>query len=311
MSGLSHLIGFPFLGLLAGAVLIVGAIKFALDSTRAMRVSQRLFAEMGELNEAFAGSQSVSESMPSRLGLWLRRAGHRAPNARTAFLAALVGCSLLAALIVWGLLQSGAVEALSGLIAGLPVVGAGLSGLVAAFPFVMGFALGGLPIALVRRDRARRVEEIEQDLPLVLELLSTLAEAGLGFESAVAELLRAQPPGRPLANEFRLYQLEVSAGGRRSESLGRLATRVDLASVSSFTSALRHGEETGASIAGQLRPQANLVRQRRRERALAAAEALPEKLVVPLLVGFLPGLLVWTLGPAFFQLFEMIDAALG
>ena len=60
---------------------------------------------------------------------------------------------------------------------------------------------------------------------------------------------------------------------------------------------------------GLLRPQAILVRQRRRERALATAEALPEKLVVPLLIGFLPGLLVWTLGPAFFQLFEMIDAA--
>jgi len=32
---------------------------------------------------------------------------------------------------------------------------------------------------------------------------------------------------------------------------------------------------------------------------------------VPLLVGFLPGLLIWTLGAAFFRLFELIDAAMG
>ena len=63
-------------------------------------------------------------------------------------------------------------------------------------------------------------------------------------------------------------------------------------------------------MADLLRPQADDLRQRRREEALAQAESLPEKLVVPLLIGFLPGLLVWTLGPAFHQLFTMIDAAM-
>ena len=53
------------------------------------------------------------------------------------------------------------------------------------------------------------------------------------------------------------------------------------------------------------------LRRRRREDALARAESLPEKLVVPLLVGFLPGLLAWTLGPAIHQLGEMLSAALG
>ncbi|MFK7895283.1 MAG: type II secretion system F family protein [Myxococcota bacterium] len=312
---MSELIGsssLTYLSLLIGLALIAGALKIALDSVRAKRVSERLFAgsEVG-LEGSLDTDTGNFAVTPSRLDLWLTRAGHRARNASANFIAAILGCALLAGLLVWGLLRSGAVEALSALFAGLPVVGPGVSGAISVFPFVTGFALAGLPVWLVQRDRARRVEDIERDLPLVLELLSTLAEAGFGFESAVSELLRAQPAGRPLADEFRIYQLEVSAGGRRSESLARLASRVDLASVSSFTSALRHGEETGASIAGLLRPQANLVRQRRRERALATAEALPEKLVVPLLVGFLPGLLVWTLGPAFFQLFEMIDAALG
>ena len=40
-------------------------------------------------------------------------------------------------------------------------------------------------------------------------------------------------------------------------------------------------------------------------------EALPEKLVFPLVLGFLPGLLVWTLGPSFHQLFGIIDSIMG
>ncbi|MCH2185285.1 type II secretion system F family protein, partial [Myxococcota bacterium] len=60
-------------------------------------------------------------------------------------------------------------------------------------------------------------------------------------------------------------------------------------------------------LADILRPLADDLRQRRRERALAKAEALPEKLVFPLVLGFLPGLLVWTLGPSFHQLVGTID----
>ena len=296
----------PWIALLAIG-LILGAITLARRAAREAKIARRLFADAAE--ESDVEEQEARPREESALARWLSRAGHRSPNASATFVAVSAGAFALAAAIVWGVRASGVTDLFAAALGGLPVVGAGFAAFAAATPWLIGLAVTALPTLLVRRDRALRVEEIEQDLPLVLELLATLAEAGLGFESAVDELIRAQPPGRPLADELRLYQLEVGTGARRAESLRRLARRVDVPSVSSFASALAHGEETGSSIAGLLRPQAALVRQRRRERALAAAEALPEKLVVPLLIGFLPGLLVWTLGPAFFQLFEMIDAA--
>ena len=304
--------GWPQLGLLVGLVLIAGAAEFFRRSARSARVSNRLFADVDGGAEP-DGAQAAEEGDPAQrpIALWLLRAGHRAPNAEAAFIASLLTCTVLACFLVFWVRSSGVPAEAAALLAGLPVVGVGLGGLVMISPWISGLAIAGLPIWLVRLERARRVEMIEQDLPLALELLATLAEAGLGFESAVAEWLRAQPIGRPLADELRLYQLEVSTGARRADSFRKLDRRVDLPTVSAFTSALIHGEESGASIAGLLRPQAKLVRQRRREHALAVAESLPEKLVVPLLIGFLPGLLVWTLGPAFFQLFEMIDAAFG
>jgi pilus assembly protein TadC len=309
MSLLGEGIDLSQLTVLLAVGLILGAAELARRAARDARITNRLFAEADDPVSAEAEAEESDSREESALRRWLGRAGHRAPRAEATFIAVSVGALLVAALLVWGILASGLSAAFAALFGGLPVVGPGFAAIATASPWILGIAVAALPAWLVRRDRVRRVDEIELDLPLVLELLATLAEAGLGFESAVDELLRGQPPGRPLADELRLYRLEVSTGARRAQSLRRLARRVDVPSVSSFASALAHGEETGSSIAGLLRPQASLVRQRRRERALAAAEALPEKLVVPLLIGFLPGLLVWTLGPAFFQLFEMIDAA--
>ena len=312
MIGGDSWIGLPQVGGFIALILIAVAVEILRRTARARRISHRLFAEASEANpDDLEGALGEGGLRSRPIALWLQRAGHRAAAAESTFVASMAACLLLAGAVVLGVRASGITEEVAGLFAALPVVGAGLGSLALLSPWIFGLGIAGLPIALVRRDRARRVEEIEQDLPLALELLATLAEAGLGFESAVAEWLHAQPIGRPLADELRLYQLEVSAGARRAESLRRLDSRVDLPVVSAFASALIHGEDTGSSIAGLLRPQASLVRQRRREQALAVAESLPEKLVVPLLIGFLPGLMVWTLGPAFFQVFEMIDAAFG
>ncbi|MDJ0789453.1 MAG: type II secretion system F family protein, partial [Myxococcota bacterium] len=193
---------------------------------------------------------------------------------------------------------------------GLPVVGPASAALVGLVPWVAGIWIAAAPILFVRGVRRRRVEELESDLPLVLELLATLAEAGHGFDGSVAQVIESQPEDRALCQELRLYQLEVMTGVGRAECLRRLGVRTGVPSIEGVVSALVQAEELGSGLADLLRPQADDLRHRRREQALAQAESLPEKLVVPLLVGFLPGLLVWTLGPAFNQLFTMIDAAM-
>jgi len=308
---------------LLAVVAISAAAWLFVRSRRARRIEARLFGDsdamapagpdrsgQGKAESPPFGRDSVMDGFAARIRLWLMRAGHRGAGAFRAFVLACLGSTLAGVIVVVLLNASGLVDRAGESIALLPVIGPGLGFLVGLSPWLFGLWTAVIPILLVRRDRARRVVAIEGDLPLVIELLATLAEAGLGFESAMADVLAAQPRGRPLGEELRLYQLEVSTGEGRSVSLRRLALRVDRPSVSAFASALIHGEQTGASVAGLLRPQAQLIRQQRREQALARAESLPEKLVVPLLLGFLPGLLVWTLGPAFHQLFTMLDAAI-
>ncbi len=72
-------------------------------------------------------------------------------------------------------------------------------------------------------------------------------------------------------------------------------------------SALAQAEQVGMCISGVLRRQADDMRSRRREKANAFAAALPVKRMLPLVVCFLPGLFVWTLGPFFLQLFKIAD----
>ena len=63
-------------------------------------------------------------------------------------------------------------------------------------------------------------------------------------------------------------------------------------------------------MAETLQHQADDLRQRRREDALLQAQALPVKLVFPLVVCFLPGIFVTTLAPVIYQMVQVADSVL-
>jgi tight adherence protein C len=176
-------------------------------------------------------------------------------------------------------------------------------------PWFLFLMLALAPTLFVRAERRKRVREIEKDLPLVLDLFATLAESGLSFDASLARILDAQPADHALGQELRTYQLEVLAGTGRIECLRRLSRRIVVPSVAIFVSALVQAEQVGAGFAEVLRRQADDLRSRRSERALVSAQALPVKLVFPLILCFLPMIFVSTLGPAFNQFFQLIENA--
>jgi tight adherence protein C len=152
--------------------------------------------------------------------------------------------------------------------------------------------------------------QIEQDLPLTLELLATLAEAGLSFDAALQRILDSQPATRPLASEFLQFQSELLSGLPRMQALRQLARRIQVISVTIFVSALIQAEQVGASLSDTLRRQADDLRDRRREHALLLSQGLPAKLVFPLVICFLPAIFVSTLGPTLYQLFQVADSVI-
>jgi pilus assembly protein TadC len=162
----------------------------------------------------------------------------------------------------------------------------------------------------VRAVRRSRVEAIEQDLPVTLELLATLSEAGLGFDAAMERVLESQPVDRPLPRELLTFRRDTVAGRSRVECFRRLARRVEVAAMSIFVSAIVQAEQIGAGVATVLRQQSDDLRNRRRENAMALAMALPVKRLFPMIICFLPGIFVATLGPTFYQFFQYVDTLL-
>jgi tight adherence protein C len=77
-----------------------------------------------------------------------------------------------------------------------------------------------------------------------------------------------------------------------------------------FISAIAQAEQLGSGLAEILRIQAEDLRQRRRERAMAFAMTIPIKLLFPLVVCFLPAIFVFSIGPAFYQIAQTIDTLL-
>jgi len=249
-----------------------------------------------------------SSSPRGWLSGWVFLAGYRRPFAATLFVVASVVCGLVgfgaATLFVLSGLQS-IMEDTVVLVPG--GVGETFLPVVWVAPWIIAIGLLSLPLLIVRSARRQRVSMIEQDLPLAMELMATLSEAGLGFDSALIRILKTRLAGRPLAEEFRMYQADLLAGRPRVESLRRLSSRIRIGSISILVSALVQAEQMGMGIAKVLRTQADDIRARRRERAIAFANSLPVKRLFPLVICFLPGLFVWTLGPAFVQLFKLTE----
>jgi tight adherence protein C len=189
-------------------------------------------------------------------------------------------------------------------------IGQELSAILNGGPWIILAIVATVPTMFVRAARRTRVREIEQDLSLTLDLFATMAEAGLGFDAATSRIVASHRHDRPLKQELQNFQRDQLAGIPRVQSLSRLARRVDVSSLTTFTSGVIQAEQVGASMADTLRHQAEDLRSRRRESALVLAQSLPVKLVFPLVLCFLPGIFVSTLAPVIYQMIQVTDSVL-
>jgi tight adherence protein C len=288
--------------------IFIAVIASTVFVVRFVIARERTLARWTDLRSDAVSAAFDSSSPRGWLSAWLYLAGYRNQFAVPIFVVATLVCGLIgfgaSTLFVVSGLQSVMEETVVLVPGG---VGETFLPVVWVAPWIIAIMLVCLPLAVVRASRRNRVAMLEQDLPLAMELMATLSEAGLGFDSALIRILKTRLAGRPLAEELRMYQADLLAGRPRVESLRRLSSRIRIGSISILVSALVQAEQMGMGIAKVLRTQADDIRARRRERAIAFANALPVKRLFPLVICFLPGLFVWTLGPAFVQLFKLTE----
>jgi tight adherence protein C len=150
---------------------------------------------------------------------------------------------------------------------------------------------------------------IRRALPDSIDILVTCAEAGLGLEQGLAELI-ARRPG-PLSDEFDRLLKEINLGKTRVQAWRDLAERVHVEGVRGFAASIYQAEELGTSIASVLRVQAQTQRLRRSLQVREEAAKLPVKLLFPLVFFIFPAIFVVLLGPAMVMIMRELLPVLG
>ena len=170
---------------------------------------------------------------------------------------------------------------------------------------VGGLALGWfMPMVFVDRTRRLRYDQMNRQMPDMIDLLIVTIEAGLGILASMrvaSETLRD-----PLGQELRLTLQEQRMGLSVGEAITSLGKRADCDNMRIFVRALTQGEKLGVSIGKTMRDLALEMRKRRKASAEERAQKMPVKMLFPLLFFIFPAIFIVLLVPAFLQISKLI-----
>lgn len=217
------------------------------------------------------------EARQRNLTALLRRAGHYQTRPET-FLGYRIAAATLLPLFWLLLLLNGGAFGVKALL---------IICMVAALAWI-------LPKFVLERRATRRLQQVDREMPELVDLLVTTVEAGVGFASAL-QLVARRVEG-PLGQELRLALQEQNMGMTIENALEHMLERIDSASVRAFVQAILQGQKLGVSIGKILRDLAVDMRKIRRQAAEERAQKAPTKILFPLVILILPALLIVSLG---------------
>lgn len=170
--------------------------------------------------------------------------------------------------------------------------------------FVPGMAVIGWMFPDVHCNQARKARylAVVLDLPFFIDLMALSTEAGLDLIGAIQRIVD-KADDSVLAEEFRLVLKDIKLGSSRREALGRLADRLDIPEMTSFTAVVRDAEETGASVAQVLKDQSIQMRLERFVRAEKAGAKASQLMLFPLMFLILPAVFMMVFSPVVLQFF--------
>jgi tight adherence protein C len=149
----------------------------------------------------------------------------------------------------------------------------------------------------------KRKDEMERQLPDVLDMLSVNVEAGLGFEQALLHIIEHFEG--PLIDEFHITYREMSMGRSRRDALMLLGERCDIDDLKSFTGSIIQANKLGISLKNVLHSQAASIRENRRSKIEEKAHKMSIKILMPMVMFIFPVIFIILMGPAVVSIVEM------
>jgi tight adherence protein C len=153
------------------------------------------------------------------------------------------------------------------------------------------------PSFVVKRRAGTRLDQVDYELPELVDLLVTAVEGGLAFTAALQ--LASRSFEGPLGDELRLALNEQQMGLTATQALSNMLGRIDTPAMRTFVQALVQGENLGVSTGKILRDIATEMRSRRRSAAEERAHKAAVKIIFPIVFLIFPSLFILILGAAF------------
>ncbi len=182
----------------------------------------------------------------------------------------------------------------------------GLSGVFQAGAAIAALYIGiKLPELFLRNTIQKRQASMKRAFPDALDLLLICVESGMSIEHAfrkVGQEIGAQSV--PLAEEFAVATAELAYLPDRRAAYQNLANRTGLDGVKQIATVLIQAEKYGTPLGQALRTTAQESRDQRMIEAEKMAASLPPKLTVPMILFFLPVLIVVVMAPAIMQVMD-------
>ncbi|WP_321817480.1 MULTISPECIES: type II secretion system F family protein [unclassified Paraburkholderia] len=173
----------------------------------------------------------------------------------------------------------------------------------APLPAIVPLALlsASLPVLYVRWLRAKRLHQLERQLPEACDMLARALRSGHAFSLAIDMV--GTEFAEPMGGEFRTTFDEINYGVSLNEALANLATRVPIRDLRYFVIAVLIQRETGGNLAEVLDGITVLIRERfklfDKVRVLSAEGRLSAWVLG--LMPFVVGTLMLFLNPTFMQ----------
>jgi tight adherence protein C len=159
------------------------------------------------------------------------------------------------------------------------------------------------PSASLAARASKRQKEIRKAMSDTMDLLTISVEAGLGFDAALAQVVKNVPG--PLSEEIARLLQEMQIGVTRAEALHHLNDRTEVPELDGFVLSMIQADKYGVGVAKVLRAQSTELRQKRRQRAEEVAQKVPLKLLFPTIFMILPALFIVILGPGAIKVVDL------
>lgn len=159
-----------------------------------------------------------------------------------------------------------------------------------------------LPDIWLEQKTKERKEEIEKNLPDLIDFLVIGLEAGLNFDKATK--VYTQKFNNLLASELEQFLAQVATGKSRQEALKELADDYESEEMSLFVNSLQQADKLGTPLATALSQVSLLARERQKQKVKELVAKAPVKMLFPTAALILPALLVVVMGPMAIRLFS-------